>query len=191
MTDRNVVPFLFEGESLVRVVTQNDAPWFVAADVCRAIGTKNWRDAVGMLDDDEKGVASTDTLGGSQAMTIISEGGLYTMVLRSRDATKPGTVPHRFRKWVTGEVLPAIRKTGQFAPAIEPEIQTVPEKRDFPDWPLDELRTKRGVVDMYRMCYGTLSGQWIAPQLGFPPPPRHLIELGRQMDMFGPYGAGE
>jgi Rha family phage regulatory protein len=53
--------------------------------------------------------------------------------------------------------------------------------REFPDWPLDEMRTKKGVTDMYRMAYGPLSAQWIMPQLGFPTPPETMIELGRQL----------
>lgn len=83
-------------------------------DVCRAIGIANHRDAVRKLDSDEKGVGSTDTLGGEQETTIISESGLYTLILRCRDAVTPGTIPYRFRKWVTGEVLPQIRRTGRY-----------------------------------------------------------------------------
>lgn len=54
------------------------------------------------------------TLGGRQEVTVINESGLYTLILRCRDATTPGTLPHRFRKWVAGEVLPTIRKTGGY-----------------------------------------------------------------------------
>jgi prophage antirepressor-like protein len=136
----NLVPFLFEGEGLVRVVIRDGQPWFVAADVCKVLGIKNSRDAIEKLDHDEKGVASTDTLGGQQEVQIVSEGGLYTLVLRSRDATKPGTVPHRFRKWVTAEVLPAIRQTGSYTAQATIEPPAHPEKRPFPEWPLDEWR---------------------------------------------------
>ncbi|EAC0475049.1 hypothetical protein DCN34_005097 [Salmonella enterica subsp. enterica] len=66
------------------------------------------------LDGDERGLYSIQTLSGSQQMSIINESGLYTLILRCRDAVKPGTVPHRFRKWVTNEVLPTIRKTGRY-----------------------------------------------------------------------------
>ena len=62
----------------VRVVQVDGEPWFVAADVCRALEISNSRDAVARLDDDEKGVGSTDTLGGKQGMQIINEPGLYT-----------------------------------------------------------------------------------------------------------------
>ena len=93
----------------VRVVQVDGEPWFVAADVCRALEISNSRDAVARLDDDEKGVGSTDTLGGKQGMQIINEPGLYTLVLGSR---KPEA--KTFKRWVTHEVLPTIRKTGSY-----------------------------------------------------------------------------
>lgn len=106
--------FNFESDSAIRAIMIDGNPWFFASDVCRAIGIANHRDAVRKLDDDEKGVGSTDTLGGEQESVIISESGLYTLILRCRDAVTPGTIPYRFRKWVTGEVLPQIRKTGRY-----------------------------------------------------------------------------
>lgn len=106
--------FNFESDCQVRAIIIDGAPWFVAMDVCRAIGIANHRDAVRKLDSDEKGVGSTYTLGGEQETTIISESGLYTLILRCRDAVTPGTIPYRFRKWVTGEVLPQIRRTGRY-----------------------------------------------------------------------------
>ena len=93
----------------VRVVQVDGEPWFVAADVCRALEISNSRDAVARLDDDEKGVGSTDTLGGRQGMQIINEPGLYTLVLGSR---KPEA--KAFKRWVTHEVLPSIRKHGSY-----------------------------------------------------------------------------
>jgi len=105
--------FCFDSHS-VRTITRDGEIWFVATDVCSAINIGNSRMAIAKLDDDEKGVSSIDTLGGPQEMAIISEPGLYTLVLRCRDAMKEGTAPYRFRKWVNHEVLPAIRKTGQY-----------------------------------------------------------------------------
>lgn len=106
-----IIPLDFE-EQAVRVVMQGDAPWFVAADVCRVLQIKNSRDAVSRLDEDEKGVAIADTLGGAQSLNIVSESGLYALIFTSRlPAAK------RFRKWVTAEVLPAIRRTGSYAAA--------------------------------------------------------------------------
>lgn len=106
--------FNFE-QSSIRVIAVNNEPWFVAKDVCSAIGLSNSRMALLALDDDEKGVSSTYTLGGEQDLAIVSESGMYTLILRCRDAVKKGSVPHRFRKWVTAEVLPQIRKTGKYA----------------------------------------------------------------------------
>ena len=97
-------------------------PWFVAKDLCTALEIKNSRDSLGALGEDEKGVALTDTLGGQQKVAIVSEGGMWTLVLRCRDAVTPGTVPFRVRKWVTSEVLPTIRKTGGYAkPTVDAE----------------------------------------------------------------------
>lgn len=100
--------FVFEADS-VRVTDLNGDPWFVANDVCAALGIKNARDALARLDEDEKGVAFTDTPGGRQDMNIVSESGLYALTFRSN---KPKA--KRFRKWVTSVVLPSIRKTGGY-----------------------------------------------------------------------------
>lgn len=93
----------------VRVAEIDGEPWFIAADVCRALDVKNGRDAVSRLDDDEKGVALTDTLGGRQEMAAVSEAGLYALVLSSR---KPEA--KAFKRWVTHEVLPSIRQHGAY-----------------------------------------------------------------------------
>lgn len=102
---------IFENKDFgkVRTVTLNGAPWFVAADVCRALDIANSRDAVKRLDDDERGVVSTDTLGGVQEMTVVNESGLYSIVLGSR---KPEA--KQFKRWITHEVIPTIRKTGGY-----------------------------------------------------------------------------
>ncbi len=93
----------------VRTMMRDGEPWFVAADVCRALDIKNNRDAVERLDDDEKGVVSTDTPGGVQSVTIINEPGLYALVLGSR---KPEA--KAFKRWITHEVIPSIRKNGAY-----------------------------------------------------------------------------
>lgn len=113
----DITPFIFEDHP-VRTIQKDGEPWFVAKDVCVAIGIV-WKgsDSTGPLADldaDEKGVSSTHTLGGQQGVVVISESGMYALVLRSRKALTPGTVQHRFRKWVTAELLPSIRKTGGY-----------------------------------------------------------------------------
>lgn len=104
----SVSPFNF-GTHSVRVVMQDGVVWFVATDVAESLGYKSPKDAASYLDDDEKGSATVRTPGGDQKLTIINESGLYALVLRSR---KPEA--RKFAKWVTSEVLPAIRKTGGY-----------------------------------------------------------------------------
>lgn len=107
--------YCFESSVKIRSVPLCGAPWFVALDVCHALGISNNRDALLKLDDDEKNtVGLTDGNRGNPNTLIISESGLYTLILRCRDAVTPGTIPYRFRKWVTSEVLPSIRKTGKY-----------------------------------------------------------------------------
>lgn len=101
-------------ETEVRVFVIDGNPWFGAKDLCNALGLTNSRKALKALSVDEKGVTSSYSLGGEQEISIVSEGGMWTLVLRCRDAVIEGTVPFRVRKWVTGEVLPAIRKTGVY-----------------------------------------------------------------------------
>lgn len=116
-TQKNPSPdavFKFESSTPVRMFNIDGNPWFAASDVCKALGLTNSRMSLKALDDDEKGVSSTYTPGGSQSVSVINESGLYTLILRCRDAVTPGTIPYRFRKWVTGEVLPQIRKTGSY-----------------------------------------------------------------------------
>ncbi|RGO58361.1 phage repressor protein/antirepressor Ant [Escherichia coli] len=107
------------GDSEIRVINKCGEPWFVAKDVCDALNLTNSRKALTALDDDEKGVTLSYTLGGEQNLSIVSESGMYTLVLRCRDAVNKGSVPHKFRKWVTAEVLPSIRKTGSYGNTLK------------------------------------------------------------------------
>ena len=104
-----LAPFAFAGHQ-VRVITDEQGmPWFVAADVCAVLEFGNSRQVLTRLDPDEKGVHSTDTPGGTQSMTTVNESGLYALILGSR---KPEA--RAFKRWVTHEVLPAIRRTGRY-----------------------------------------------------------------------------
>ena len=126
----SLIPFSFESHS-VRIINKHGEIWFVAADVCTAIdiGTEQIR----RLDEDEKGLHLTQTLGGKQEMSVINESGLYALILRSRKPTAK-----RFRKWVTSEVLPAIRKTGQYRQ--QPEL-------DFTD--ISAMKSAREIAFKY------------------------------------------
>lgn len=104
----NIQVFEYQN-SKVRTVDMDGEAWFVLKDVCAVLGISNNRMAADRLDDDEKGVSLIDTLGGKQEMVIVNESGLYHVILRS---DKPEAAP--FRRWVTNDVLPAIRKTGSY-----------------------------------------------------------------------------
>lgn len=98
----------------VRATEMNGEPWFVAKDVCSILGIQNSRDATTALDDDEKGVGEIYTPGGNQQMTIINESGLYALVIRSN---KPEA--KAFKRWITHDVIPAIRKQGGYIASKE------------------------------------------------------------------------
>jgi prophage antirepressor-like protein len=103
-----IFAFDFDSKNVRIVVDQDGEPWFVAADVCAALTVKT--EQTRRLDADEKGLRIVQTLGGDQEMTVINESGLYSLILTSR---KPEA--KRFKRWVTHEVLPSIRKTGSYA----------------------------------------------------------------------------
>lgn len=95
----------------VRAFDVNGEPWFVAKDVTDILGYSNSRKAIGdHVDEEDKGVTKCDTPGGFQELTLINESGLYSLILRSQLPSA-----NRFKRWVTSEVLPAIRKHGMYA----------------------------------------------------------------------------
>lgn len=111
-TVSNVIPFNF-GKQQVRTLLINDQPWFVATDVCESLAIVNTARALSRLDEDERGIHSMNTLGGAQNLSVVNESGLYSLILTSRKAEAKN-----FKKWVTAEVLPAIRKHGRYEDAI-------------------------------------------------------------------------
>ena len=110
--------FNYQGEQ-VRTFTdeRTGEPWFVATDVARILGYREAKDMTRRLDEEDKGRRSVPTPGGAQQVTVISEPGLYVAVLGSQI---PGA--RDFKRWITHEVLPAIRKTGSYALAPVPEL---------------------------------------------------------------------
>lgn len=98
----------------VRAIEQDGEPWFVAADVCRALDISDTWNALQRLDEDEKGTCSISTPGGPQEVSVVSEPGLYALVLGSR---KPEA--RAFKRWITHEVIPAIRRTGGYLAGAE------------------------------------------------------------------------
>lgn len=98
------------GENVIRVAGTPENPLFVANDICRALEINNPRQAVASFSESEKGVIQNDTLGGRQEMVAVTEAGLYRLIFRS---DKPAA--RSFQDWVFREVLPSIRKNGQYA----------------------------------------------------------------------------
>lgn len=124
--------FTYSNTHNLRIVRDLDGDALVVlADLCRALDIANPRNAAARLADDQKGVALVDTPGGTQQMTVVNESGLYEVIIRS---DKPGAA--RFRRWITTEVLPAIRKTGTYShyPAHPREL---PSKRQLAQMVID------------------------------------------------------
>lgn len=111
MVTHSTTPEIFSfGDQPVRVLTIDGAPWFIAKEVCDVLGMGNPTEAIRSLDDDQKNTLRvSEGIRGNPNVNVISESGLYTLALRSH---KPEAKV--FRKWVTGTVLPAIRKTGSY-----------------------------------------------------------------------------
>ena len=105
----SLTQFTFHNEYNVRIIDLDGELWFVASDVASALDYRMASDMTRFLDDDEKGTHNLRTPSGSQDLTIINESGLYSAILKSR---KPEA--KKFKKWVTSEVLPSIRKTGKY-----------------------------------------------------------------------------
>lgn len=103
--------FNFQGRE-VRTVILNGEPWWVARDVCTILGLSDPSTSLARLDDEDKGTHTMRTLGGDQAMVVINESGVYSLILRSR---RPEAKV--FKRWVTADVIPSIRKTGSYGVA--------------------------------------------------------------------------
>ncbi|HBM9089486.1 TPA: anti-repressor protein [Klebsiella oxytoca] len=106
--------YSFESTVNIRMVMIDQRPYFVAQDVCSALEIQSVDVALRKVDSDEKGTYSIRTPGGFQSLSVVNESGLYWIMLRCRKAGVEGTSAYRFRKWVTSEVLPQIRKTGRY-----------------------------------------------------------------------------
>ena len=103
--------FTYESNEIRTLTGPDDELWFLAQDVCRVIGIVNHRDALSRVDDEDKdGVGITDAMGRKQISTVVNESGLYALLFSSR---RPEA--RTFKKWVTSEILPTIRKTGHYS----------------------------------------------------------------------------
>lgn len=124
----------------IRTVTIDGEPWFVGKDIAQYFGDSNYRRSLARLDEDEKGVSQMDTLGGVQNMTVINESGLYSLMFYMQPQKAKGVSQNdtlinerisklkKFKRWVTSEVLPAIRKTGHYeAQGYAPKATSIGE----------------------------------------------------------------
>jgi anti-repressor protein len=139
LTDIEVFQFPANGQQ-IRTILRDDEPWFVGRDACDALALTNHRSSLALLDEDERDVHTVDSPSGQQEYTIISESGLYSLILRSRKKEAK-----RFKRWITHEVLPAIRKTGSYGVArLSPRelAQLVIEEADRADR-AEALNTKQ------------------------------------------------
>lgn len=124
----------FRGAKRVRVFGTHEKPLFVAADVCQILGIVDAHQAVASLDDDERGTCTVPTPGGEQAVSVVSESGLYSLIFKSR---KPEA--KAFKRWVTSDVLPAIRLHGKYE--IEEQAKRLAFDKFLLEVPTDWRRT--------------------------------------------------
>lgn len=137
-----LIPFTY-GDSSLRVIEIDSQPWFVAKDVCGILELAHTHSSLRLLDEDEKGVHTMHTPSGNQEMTVISEPGLYSLILRSR---KPEA--KAFKRWVTHEVLPSIRRHGMYATeSVVDAMLADPEAMIRTLTALKEERAKRALLE--------------------------------------------
>lgn len=167
------------GERLIRAVDRDGVGWFVGNDVCGALEISNARHALSRLDEDERDcVAIDDAIGRERETTIISEAGVYSLVFTSRkEAAK------QFKRWVTHEVLPAIRQTGRYeAPASREEPASADAiEVSVPD-DMERLKARLNLVREARYAFGRGGARraWLMcglPDLSPPTPPPAGIGL--------------
>ena len=164
----------------VRTVDIEGVPYFVGRDVATILGYKNIRDAISNhVDEEDKGVAKCDTLGGTQEMIVINESGVYSLVFSSKLPTAK-----KFKRWVTSEVLPTIRKHGMyatdellanpdFAIKVFQELKAEREKRSLlettvkvQEQQIAELKPKASYYDIVLNCKDLVSTSVIAKDYG-------------------------
>ncbi len=158
----DILPYDFE-DNLVRVVLIGGDPWWVATDVAKVLGYKRAPDMVRNLEEDEKGVHIVHTLGGEQSLSVISESGLYVAIFKSRQADAV-----KFRKWVTGTVLPELRRTGRYTLHEQDPPPTLPHEAQAV-----ELQARVAVVRAALRIFGTRGARDIWVQVGLPVPIAH------------------
>lgn len=138
-------------ENEVRTVTKDGEPWFVAKDICEYFGDTNYRRSMARLDEDEKGVSQIQTRGGKQSLTVVNEPGLYSLLmlmqpqkgssLSEKDRNARCVKLEEFKRWVTHDVLPSIRKHGAYM--TQDVIKQTIANPDFAIQLLTQLKEER------------------------------------------------
>lgn len=143
MTDTALTPFHYGDERVRAYEDEEGTAWFIATDVARILGHRDANDIIKGIDADEKGTKIVRTLKGEQKLSTISEAGLVTVLMRARvEAAKP------FRRWITHEVLPSIRKTGSYS---LPGTAPAPSAEDR------ALTRARQLVEIHMLAQGAVS----------------------------------
>lgn len=143
MTDATLIPFHYGDERVRAYEDDKGTAWFIATDVARILGHRDANDIIKGIDADEKGTKIVRTLKGEQRLSTISEAGLVTVLMRARvEAAKP------FRRWITHEVLPSIRKTGSYS---LPGAAPAPSAEDR------ALTRARRLVEIHMLAQGAVS----------------------------------
>lgn len=137
----------------IRMVMLDDEPWFVGKDICEVFGDTNYRRSLSNIDDSDKGVSQIDTPGGKQKMTIVNESSLYSLLFQMQPQKAKGVSQndtlinerkeklHKFKRWVTSEVLPSIRKHGAYA--TKDTIDKIISNPDYGIMLLQNLKEER------------------------------------------------
>ncbi|EJF07550.1 prophage antirepressor [Thiovulum sp. ES] len=133
-----ILPFSFQNVK-IRTVLINGEPWFVAKDISVVLEIKNNRQFLVDLEEDERGSFKMTTSGGEQELTIVSESGLYALIMRSRKS-----VAKPFQRWISREVLPEIRKTGSYSlqKTEKLDFEEIQKTLNFGEKVLETLKSK-------------------------------------------------
>ena len=177
----NVVTVDFRQDTIF-AVERDDGVFVAIKPICESLGL-NWSSQLQRLKEDpilSEGMATVTipSVGGAQETTVLKlelvNGWLFKVDSRrvKDEETRQKVLTYQRECF---NVLFA-----HFYGKRRVEGADSPEHRPFPDWPMEEMRTKRSVVDLYRLTYGPLAAQWISPQVGFPVPPVETVEIGRQ-----------
>ena len=180
----NIIAFNYE-EQQVRTIEKNGEPWFVGKDVATILGYSDTADAVKKhVDPEDKGVGEMPTPGGKQRITLINESGLYSLILSSKLPTAK-----EFKRWVTSEVLPSIRKTGEYkiTPAQQNRLDLMERNsraREASLWLRISAQVKSDTYRQVCASYAStvLAGREVIP---LPPSTQHHYSATEIGEMFG------